>query len=106
MQQRECFTRYMIVVSGSFLNWLRRCLVFSLGEKEYYDKQFDTLNSFAEVDAVMASGSIVEESLDEQAQHERAMQISNYANIVLLAFKVVFRSNYQSHIIEAVFLLG
>ncbi|KAG2675103.1 hypothetical protein I3843_13G149300 [Carya illinoinensis] len=67
---------------------LSRTKDLSKGEKEYYDKQFDTLNSFAEVDAVMASGSIVEESLDEQAQHERAMQISNYANIVLLAFKL------------------
>lgn len=27
--------------------------------------------------------------LEEQAQHERAMKISNYANIVLLALKVL-----------------
>ncbi|KAF5447965.1 hypothetical protein F2P56_033475 [Juglans regia] len=68
---------------------LSRTKGLSKGEKEYYDKQLDTLKSFEEVDAVMASDSIVEENLDiEQAQHERAMRISNYANVVLLAFKL------------------
>ncbi|XP_040993098.1 metal tolerance protein 4-like [Juglans microcarpa x Juglans regia] len=67
---------------------LSRTKGLSKGEKEYYDKQLDTLKSFEEVDAVMSSDSIVEENLDEQAQHERAMRISNYANVVLLAFKL------------------
>ncbi|XP_021771967.1 metal tolerance protein 4-like [Chenopodium quinoa] len=57
------------------------------GEKEYYERQFATLKSFEEVDHVVQSG-LPEEDDDEQAQHERAMKISNYANIVLLAFKI------------------
>ncbi|XP_010673527.2 metal tolerance protein 4 [Beta vulgaris subsp. vulgaris] len=57
------------------------------GEKEYYERQFTTLKSFEEVDHVVQSGS-PEEDDDEQAQHERAMRISNYANIVLLVFKI------------------
>ncbi|KNA14900.1 hypothetical protein SOVF_103030 [Spinacia oleracea] len=57
------------------------------GEKEYYERQFSTLKSFEEVDHVVQSGS-PEEDDDEQAQHERAMRISNYANVVLLAFKI------------------
>ncbi|KAK4763602.1 hypothetical protein SAY87_013040 [Trapa incisa] len=60
----------------------------SKGEKEYYEKQFATLKSFEEVDKLVLSDSTDEEDLDEQAQHERAMKISNYANVVLLAFKV------------------
>ncbi|XP_022754335.1 metal tolerance protein 4-like [Durio zibethinus] len=64
------------------------------GEKEYYKTQFETLKSFEEVNALDASsesndGGDGEDDEDEdQAQHERAMQISNYANIVLLAFKL------------------
>lgn len=58
------------------------------GEKEYYEKQLETLKSFEEVDTVVNSGVMDEENLEEEAQHERAMKISNYANIVLLAFKV------------------
>ncbi|XP_021728855.1 metal tolerance protein 4-like [Chenopodium quinoa] len=57
------------------------------GEKEYYERQFATLKSFEEVDHVVQS-DLPEEDDDEQAQHERAMKISNYANIVLLAFKI------------------
>ncbi|KAM5582360.1 metal tolerance protein 4-like [Rosa sericea] len=60
----------------------------SEGEKEYYEKQFATLKSFEEVDTVVAAEGIDEENLAEQAQHERAMKISNYANIVLLALKI------------------
>ncbi|KAF8041023.1 hypothetical protein BT93_B3061 [Corymbia citriodora subsp. variegata] len=60
----------------------------SKGEKEYYEKQLETLKSFEEVDAVANSDSVDEENLEEQAQHERAMQISNYANIILLGFKL------------------
>ncbi|KAE9462305.1 hypothetical protein C3L33_05787, partial [Rhododendron williamsianum] len=57
------------------------------GEKEYYEKQIATLKSFEEVDSVLQSDEI-EEDLEEQAQQERAMKISNYANVVLLAFKI------------------
>ncbi|KAE9598878.1 hypothetical protein Lal_00022414 [Lupinus albus] len=58
------------------------------GEKEYYEKQFATLKSFEEVDAVVLSGCIDEENKEEQAQQERAMKISNYANIILLILKI------------------
>ncbi|KAL8217239.1 hypothetical protein R6Q57_024076 [Mikania cordata] len=58
------------------------------GEKEYYEKQFATLKSFEEVDAIVSSDGIDEEDLDEQNHQERAMKISNYANILLLAFKI------------------
>jgi len=58
-----------------------------LGEKEYYEKQIATLRSFEDVERIVNSDSLDEDD-DEQAQHERAMKISNYANVVLLAFKV------------------
>lgn len=73
------------------------------GEKKYYEKQFATLRSFEEVDAlVKISGdeeqseeqariereAILQQDCREQAQAERAMQISNYANVFLLAFKI------------------
>ncbi|KAL4591397.1 hypothetical protein LXL04_004359 [Taraxacum kok-saghyz] len=58
------------------------------GEREYYEKQFATLKSFEEVDAIVSSEGIDEEDLDEQLQQERAMKVSNYANILLLAFKI------------------
>ncbi|KAG5517669.1 hypothetical protein RHGRI_038155 [Rhododendron griersonianum] len=61
-------------------------LVGCEGEKEYYEKQIATLKSFEEVDSVLQSDEI-EEDLEE-AQQERAMKISNYANVVLLAFKI------------------
>ncbi|KAI8526332.1 hypothetical protein RHMOL_Rhmol13G0299700 [Rhododendron molle] len=57
------------------------------GEKEYYEKQVATLKSFEEVDSMWQSDEI-EEDLAEQAQQEGAMKISNYANVVLLAFKI------------------
>lgn len=66
-----------------------RRLVLSAGEREYYERQFGTLKSFEEVDILMAADSIEEDDLEERAQQERAMQISNFANIILLAFKVV-----------------
>lgn len=59
-----------------------------VGEKEYYEKQIATLKSFEEVDAVVESDRIDEDDKEEQAQQERAMKISNYANIVLLILKV------------------
>ncbi|CAL5428631.1 unnamed protein product [Camellia sinensis] len=58
------------------------------GEKEYYERQIATLKSFEEVDSLMTSDSIDEEDFEEQAQQERAMKISNYANVILLAFKI------------------
>ncbi|XAR68629.1 hypothetical protein NMG60_11003822 [Bertholletia excelsa] len=59
------------------------------GEKEYYERQFATLRSFEEVDSLDSSGASKEEQESrEQAQHERAMNISNWANIFLLALKV------------------
>lgn len=59
------------------------------GEKEYYERQFATLRSFEEVDSLVSSHVIDEEQdLIEQAQHERAMNISNWANILLLGFKI------------------
>ncbi|KAF5748804.1 metal tolerance protein 4-like [Tripterygium wilfordii] len=60
----------------------------SEGEKEYYEKQFSTLKSFEEVDSLVTSGCIEEDDSEEQVQAERAMKISNYANIVLLALKI------------------
>ncbi|XP_042490824.1 metal tolerance protein 4-like isoform X2 [Macadamia integrifolia] len=64
-----------------------KCL--NQGEKEYYERQFATLKSFEEVDSLETANSI-DEVLDHEheAEHERAMKISNYANILLLAFKM------------------
>ncbi|KAL5719561.1 Metal tolerance protein 4 [Ranunculus cassubicifolius] len=71
------------------------------GEKEYYERQFATLKSFEEVDSLIRpfgngneeQAQIQREELEqhdnyEQIQAERAMQISNYANVFLLAFKI------------------
>lgn len=58
------------------------------GEKEYYEKQMDTLKSFEDVDILMENDDDNEDDDEEQARHEKAMKISNYANIVLLAFKI------------------
>lgn len=59
------------------------------GEKEYYERQFATLKSFEEVDSLDSAHIIDEdEDLEEQSQHERAMKISNWANVFLLAFKI------------------
>lgn len=66
------------------------CMYFVVsGEKEYYERQFATLKSFEEVDSHNSS-DVIDEELDrqEQAQQERAMNISNWANVFLLAFKV------------------
>jgi len=57
-------------------------------EKEYYEKQFATLKSFQEVDTLMTTDTIDEEDDQEHAQAEKAMKISNYANVLLLVFKV------------------
>ncbi|KAJ7975979.1 Metal tolerance protein [Quillaja saponaria] len=59
------------------------------GEKEYYEQQCATLRSFEEVDSIESSGVIEDERVHEQQkQHERAMNISNWANVLLLAFKI------------------
>ncbi|XP_050228951.1 metal tolerance protein 4-like [Mercurialis annua] len=58
------------------------------GEKEYYEKQFATLKSFEEVDCHESQALDEDQENEEQIQHERAMKISNWANILLLAFKI------------------
>ncbi|KAF2289523.1 hypothetical protein GH714_036829 [Hevea brasiliensis] len=58
------------------------------GEKEYYQKQLATLKSFEEVDCLHSHETNEEQENQEQLQHERAMNISNWANIFLLAFKI------------------
>ncbi|XP_021282049.1 metal tolerance protein 4-like isoform X2 [Herrania umbratica] len=59
------------------------------GEKEYYEKQFATLRSFEEVDSLELPHVIDEAQGDEeQAQHQRAINISNGANGFLLALKI------------------
>ncbi|EXB93654.1 Metal tolerance protein 4 [Morus notabilis] len=59
------------------------------GEREYYEKQIATLRSFEEVDSLQSPHHSNEvQDLQEQAQHERAMNISNWANIFLLALKI------------------
>ncbi|KAH8512419.1 hypothetical protein Peur_056391 [Populus x canadensis] len=60
----------------------------SKDEKEYYEKQFATLKSFQEVDTLMTTDTIDEEDDQEHAQAEKAMKISNYANVLLLVFKI------------------
>ncbi|KAL2239690.1 metal tolerance protein 4-like [Sesamum indicum] len=67
---------------------LSRAQGLSKGEEEYYERQFATLKSFEEVDSVVSSDGLDEEDLEEQAQQERAMRISNWANVLLLAFKI------------------
>ncbi|CAN1803363.1 Metal tolerance protein 4, partial [Linum perenne] len=59
------------------------------GEKEYYERQFATLKSFEEVDSLEEPQAIDEEhDLREQVLHERAMNISNWANVFLLILKI------------------
>ncbi|KAI7735555.1 hypothetical protein M8C21_004744 [Ambrosia artemisiifolia] len=77
------------IESSSFAILSKPSPFLTQGEKEYYEKQFATLKSFEEVDGIVSSDNgICEEDLDEQIQQERAMKISNYANILLLAFKI------------------
>jgi len=61
-----------------------------IGEKEYYERQFATLKSFEEVDSIVTLDCTDVEDIEKQAQHERAMKISNYANAALLAMKVIY----------------
>lgn len=76
--------------STSFDGDLSRTKGLTKGEKDYYERQFGTLKSFEEVDTLMAAEINGDEELEaaEQAQHEKAMRISNYANVALLALKI------------------
>ncbi|CAB67634.1 putative protein [Arabidopsis thaliana] len=63
-------------------------------EKEYYERQLATLKSFEEVESFLARSDEYtidekeeEEDRAERAAQELAMQISNWANIFLLALK-------------------
>ncbi|OEL32353.1 Metal tolerance protein 3 [Dichanthelium oligosanthes] len=74
---------------------LARAKGLSQGEREYYEKQFATLRTFEEVEVLCMPDEFDSEGSDprdfedkEQKQSEFAMKISNYANIVLLIFKV------------------
>ncbi|AQK75336.1 Putative metal tolerance protein C3 [Zea mays] len=73
---------------------LSRAKGMSRGVRQYYEKQLATLKTFEQVEARCMPGefdSDVEASDSEDAeqkQSEFAMKISNYANIVLLVFKV------------------
>ncbi|KAL3715875.1 hypothetical protein ACJRO7_007604 [Eucalyptus globulus] len=59
------------------------------GEKEYYERQFATLKSFEEVESLESPHVIDEDQSSKlQARHERAMKISNWANVLLLVFKI------------------
>lgn len=70
--------------------WILLTYWFVIGERDYYERQLATLKSFEEVDSLVTSDCIDEEDSEERAQQERAMKISNYANIVLLLLKVVY----------------
>ncbi|KAL8152346.1 hypothetical protein V2J09_010106 [Rumex salicifolius] len=60
------------------------------GEIEYYEKQVATLNAFEDADSLESPLDMMNEERDqlEQIQQERAMKISNVANVLLLAFKI------------------
>ncbi|XP_043693613.1 metal tolerance protein 4-like isoform X1 [Telopea speciosissima] len=68
---------------------LSKTICLNHGEKEYYEKQFATLKSFEEVDSLETTNGIDEvQGHDQEVEHERAMKLSNYANILLLACKI------------------
>ncbi|XP_074567856.1 metal tolerance protein 4-like [Curcuma longa] len=62
------------------------------GEREYYERQFATLRSFEEVDSLASAFGTVDCQDDLEREHEAknefAMKISNFANIILLVFKI------------------
>ncbi|KAH9321317.1 hypothetical protein KI387_015956, partial [Taxus chinensis] len=59
------------------------------GEQEYYEKQLATLKSFEEVDLLCGNIDIDEvKEKTEEARHEFLVNISNIANVFLLAFKI------------------
>ena len=51
------------------------CFDLFTGEKEYYEKQMDTLKSFEDVDILMGNDDNNEGDDEEQAQQEKAMEI-------------------------------
>ncbi|CAN8254307.1 unnamed protein product [Cochlearia groenlandica] len=64
-------------------------------EKEYYEQQIETLQSFEQVESFLARSNdyVIDEKTEEEDRKERAaqeiaMQISNWANIFLLALKI------------------
>ncbi|KAL7138649.1 hypothetical protein ABFS83_10G177900 [Erythranthe nasuta] len=75
--------------SPFFLDFSKTTTTLTQGEKDYYERQFATLRSFEEVDSLVSS-NVIDEELDRQelSQNERAMNISNWANVFLLAFKI------------------
>ncbi|KAJ6713444.1 MITOCHONDRIAL METAL TRANSPORTER 1-RELATED [Salix purpurea] len=75
-------------VESSFHVDMSKTKGLSQEEKEYYERQFATLKSFEEVDALMAADTVDEEDDEEQVEAEKAMKISNYANVLLLVFKI------------------
>lgn len=85
IKRKVCFFLLIFLVIIMIHSFL-----FFLGEKDYYEKQFATLRSFEEVDS-LDSPNVIDEVQDHKqlAQHERAIKISNWANIFLLAFKVI-----------------
>jgi hypothetical protein len=67
------------------------------GERDYYNKQLATLKTFEEVEALCMPGEFDSDDVTdaagaaedrEEKESEFAMKISNYANVLLLAFKV------------------
>ncbi|KAG5250087.1 hypothetical protein OIU76_003324 [Salix suchowensis] len=80
--------RSVLDVESSFHFNASKTKGLSKDEKEYYERQFETLRSFQEVDILMTNDAIDEEDDEEQVQAEKAMRISNYANVLLLGFKV------------------
>ncbi|XP_010554891.1 PREDICTED: putative metal tolerance protein C3 [Tarenaya hassleriana] len=69
---------------------LSKATCLKSGEKEYYERQLATLKSFEEVEysVVQSQDRIDEQGQAEQSAQERAMKISNCANILLLALKI------------------
>ncbi|XP_022151395.1 metal tolerance protein 4-like [Momordica charantia] len=73
---------------------LYECLY--VGEREYYERQFSTLRSFEEVDGLESPGESPASDTEaqdrdqeqEQARHETAINVSNWANVFLLVFKI------------------
>lgn len=70
------------------LCYVERINFYVSGEKEYYEKQVATLRSFEEVDSLVSPRANDELDRQEETQHERAINISNWANIFLLVLKV------------------
>lgn len=80
--------RGWVDLESSSLVDLSKASGLTQGEKDYYENQFATLKSFEEVDTIVTSDSPDVDDLEEQSKQERAMKISNYANVVLLLLKI------------------